>query len=199
MKEYKTRPCKECGEIISGAGCLPCIKKKRAARYLKNKVEVLAHQKAISKDPAYKEKRKLAARLKKQDRRGRIRNKAEDKIRAKKWRENNKDKTKAQKVARKKKHPEQNRITLQNRRARKKAAGGRLSKAISEKLFKLQKGKCACCKLPLGDDFHLDHIMPLALGGANTDENIQLLRSVCNLKKNAQHPIDYMQGKGFLL
>ncbi len=86
-----------------------------------------------------------------------------------------------------------------NRRARKRSSGGELSKDITEKLFKLQKGKCACCKLPLGDEFHMDHIMPLALGGQNTDDNIQLLRAECNLKKNKKHPIDFMQSRGFLL
>lgn len=91
------------------------------------------------------------------------------------------------------------RIDNQNRRARKREAGGRLSVGIQEKLFMLQKGKCACCGLPLGDDYHLDHIMPLALGGEHTDSNIQLLRQGCNLKKSAKHPVDFMQQRGFLL
>jgi len=41
--------------------------------------------------------------------------------------------------------------------------------------------------------------MPLALGGANADDNIQLLRSTCNQQKHAKHPVDFMQQKGFLL
>ena len=86
-----------------------------------------------------------------------------------------------------------------NYRARVKGAGGKLSKGLSEKLFKLQKGKCPCCGLPLGTDYHLDHKMPLALGGPNTDDNIQLLRASCNSSKHDRHPIDYMQSKGFLL
>lgn len=90
-------------------------------------------------------------------------------------------------------------IWEQNRRSRKRASGGELSVGLSEKLFRLQKGKCACCRLPLGDDFHMDHIMPLALGGSNVDDNIQLLRKTCNLKKQAKHPIDFMQSRGFLL
>lgn len=96
-------------------------------------------------------------------------------------------------------NPEAARLLQQNRRARRMASGGVLSKGLADKLFKLQKGKCACCKKPLGDDYHLDHIMPLALGGSNTDDNIQLLRGVCNNKKWAKHPIDFMQEKGFLL
>lgn len=88
----------------------------------------------------------------------------------------------------------------QNRRARGIKSVGMLSKGLADKLFALQRGKCACgCKQPLGDDYHLDHIIPLALGGANTDDNIQLLRPLCNHQKNAKHPIDFMQSRGYLL
>lgn len=57
---------------------------------------------------------------------------------------------------------------------------------------------CYCGK-PLGDAYHLDHVMPLALGGSNTDDNMQLLRDRCNLQKHAKHPVDFMQERGFLL
>lgn len=90
-------------------------------------------------------------------------------------------------------------IIAQNRRARQMGNGGKLSKGLAEKLFNLQKGKCPCCKQPLGDNYHLDHIVPLALGGSNTDDNIQLLRQQCNNQKHAKHPIDFMQQRGFLL
>lgn len=95
-------------------------------------------------------------------------------------------------------NPEASRIHSHNRRAR--ASGGKLSPGLAEKLFKLQRGKCACgCKQPLGDNYHLDHRMPLSLGGANEDWNMQLLRSTCNQQKHAKHPVDFMQQKGFLL
>lgn len=96
-------------------------------------------------------------------------------------------------------NPEKRRIHGQNRKARKRANGGKLSIGLSARLFKLQRGKCTCCGQPLGDDFHLDHIVPLALGGSNTDDNIQLLRQRCNLKKSSKHPVDFMQSRGFLL
>ena len=96
-------------------------------------------------------------------------------------------------------HPERNRIYTQNRNARKKANGGQLSHGLVEKLFKLQNGKCPCCKQPLGDDFELDHRMPLALGGAHEDSNMQLLRAACNQSKHMKHPVDFMQSRGFLL
>lgn len=85
------------------------------------------------------------------------------------------------------------------RRARKSSSGGNLSSGITQKLFSLQRGRCACCGLLLGDKYDLDHIMPLALGGSNTDDNVQLLRQRCNRQKHAKHPIDFMQSRGFLL
>lgn len=94
---------------------------------------------------------------------------------------------------------EPNRIRSHNRRARKRENGGTLSKGLADKLFVLQKGKCACCGKPLGKNYHLDHIMPIRLGGANIDLNIQLLRQRCNNQKHAKHPIDFMQQRGFLL
>jgi 5-methylcytosine-specific restriction endonuclease McrA len=91
------------------------------------------------------------------------------------------------------------RIYRQNRRTRKLGNGGKLSKGLADKLFKLQKGRCACCRELLGLDYHLDHKMPLALDGKNIDDNIQLLCPFCNLSKGSKHPIDFMQSKGFLL
>ena len=96
-------------------------------------------------------------------------------------------------------NPEAIRIFSHNRRARIRADGGKLSKGLIPRLFALQKGRCSCCGLPLGADYHMDHIMPLTLGGSNTDDNIQLLRATCNQQKSAAHPVDFMQERGFLL
>ena len=114
------------------------------------------------------------------------------------WRKANPEKTIAAVKKWKAKNPEADRVHRQNRRSR-QANSGNLSKNIAVNLLKLQRGKCACCGQPLGDDYHLDHIMPLALGGTNTDNNIQLLRAECNLQKHAKHPVDYMQERGMLL
>jgi 5-methylcytosine-specific restriction endonuclease McrA len=97
------------------------------------------------------------------------------------------------------KNPDHHRVWDENRRARKLAVGGKLTLGLSLKLFELQKGKCACCKNPLGKNYHMDHIIPLALGGLNEDGNIQLLRAQCNKQKAAKHPVDFMRQRGFLL
>lgn len=111
----------------------------------------------------------------------------------------NTDKARVWTTAWRKKNPEKLRIHKQNRRARKLAAGGKLSTDLAAKLYKLQKGKCPCCNQLLGDDYHLDHKDAISKGGANTDDNIQLLRAVCNHQKHAQDQIKFMQGRGFLI
>ena len=111
----------------------------------------------------------------------------------------NVDKFKAYIVAYHAANPEVRRINQQNRRARKRANGGTLSKGLAAKLFDSQRGLCACCKDPLGEDYHLDHIMPIVLGGANTDDNIQLLRASCNRQKSGRHPDEFMQEREFAL
>ena len=117
-----------------------------------------------------------------------------------KWRESNIEKMRAYEAKWRAENPESIRIKNNNRRALKRKNGGKLSSGLSAKLFDLQRGMCACgCKQPLGDRYHLDHIMPLALGGSNTDDNMQLLRSTCNQQKHAKHPVEFMQQRGFLL
>lgn len=115
------------------------------------------------------------------------------------WYAANTDKVNAYQAGWRKANPETVKIYSHNRRARERDAGGTLSKGLSAKLFKLQQGKCPCCAQLLGDDYHLDHIMPLVLGGTNMDSNIQLLRAKCNLQKNAKEPIQFMRQRGFLL
>lgn len=113
--------------------------------------------------------------------------------------EKNKEKFLAKKKAWQLKNKEKCRVHNRNRRDRIRNSIGSLSPDIVPKLMRLQKGLCPCCKEPLGKSYHIDHIMPIALGGSNTDNNVQLLRAECNLRKHAKHPIDYMQSKGFLL
>lgn len=86
-----------------------------------------------------------------------------------------------------------------NRRARKAAVGGKLTRDLSTRLYDLQKGRCACCKIALGNSFDLDHIVPLFRGGANVDSNIQLLCDKCNSSKGAKDPVVFMQQRGFLI
>jgi hypothetical protein len=94
-------------------------------------------------------------------------------------------------------NPEYVRIRNQNREALKKQNGGKLSKNITKLLMAEQGCKCAGCLVDLlTTGYHLDHVMPIALGGPNIDENIQLLCPTCNSSKNAKHPLAWMAAKG---
>jgi 5-methylcytosine-specific restriction endonuclease McrA len=92
-----------------------------------------------------------------------------------------------------------NKVRALNHARRGLERSGKLSSNIIEILFFKQKGLCVCCKKKLGKDFHLDHIVPLSMGGTNTDDNVQLLKPRCNLQKNAKHPVDFMRERGYLL
>ena len=82
------------------------------------------------------------------------------------------------------------RLRESNNEARRRRAGGALSKGIVALLFSEQGGKCPGCLIALSD-YHVDHYMPIALGGLNNDNNVQLLCPTCNLKKGAKHPLEW--------
>lgn len=116
-----------------------------------------------------------------------------------KWREANPEKNSERNRKWREANPEKRKVLNHNRRARIKGNGGTLSKAIVQTLMTLQKGKCACCGKSLKHGHHLDHVIPIALGGTNTDDNVQLLTPACNLSKGSKHPVDYMRSKGKLI
>ena len=97
-----------------------------------------------------------------------------------------------------KKNPDKNAIYLQNRRARKLANGGSLAPGIVKKLYTLQRGCCAICRMKLVT-WEIDHVSPLAAGGRNDDKNVQLLCRPCNASKHIKDPIAFMQSRGYLL
>ena len=200
--------CKKCGgtEFYANGKCKACSQAAGAKYRAKNQDKIKAYCAAYRAENPEKTKAACVAYRKA--------NPDKAKAQSAAWRASNPEKMKAlvaawalanhdRKMASNAKHralnPDAYRIYWQNREAQKRNAGGVLSKGLESKLLKLQKGKCACCGLPLGDNYHLDHIMPIALGGANTDSNIQLLRQRCNNQKHAKHPVDFMQERGFLL
>lgn len=83
---------------------------------------------------------------------------------------------------------------------RRKRGAGKLPSTTVADLMRLQKGKCAVCHVQLSKaGVHLDHVFPLAKGGRNERENVQLLCPTCNTKKAAKNPTDFMQEMGYLL
>ena len=220
---YQMKICKKCGstEKNKSGRCKPCESQRAKLRRAKDPEKARAkcaewrakNKEKISEYNALwnseNRDKKLAGiakwrklnvlHIKEYDAKRRVEHRDKLLARNKDWVKNNPEKAKESRERWKSANPGKQRIQSQNRRAKKRAVGGKLSPNLSDRLFKLQKGKCACCGKDLGNDFHLDHIMPLALGGANEDWNIQLLRKMCNSQKYKKHPIEFMQSKGFLL
>ena len=92
------------------------------------------------------------------------------------------------------KNPELIRVIKQKYRARRRGAEGQHSAADIQKIFKVQKGRCACCRIKFKrSNFHIDHIVPLVRGGSNWPSNIQLLCAVCNIKKGPKDSAEFMR------
>ena len=90
-------------------------------------------------------------------------------------------------------------VQAQRRRARERNIAGSFTRRDLERLFKLQCGKCAYCRVKLGRKHHVDHIVPVAKGGTNDPSNLQLLCIPCNRKKAARDPLDFARLLGLLV
>jgi 5-methylcytosine-specific restriction endonuclease McrA len=101
------------------------------------------------------------------------------------------NKVKAGNDARRKSNPDSFRDSAKLYRDRQRAAEGSHTAADIRRIHAEQGGKCACCGTPLSYDYHVDHIMPLTLGGSNWPDNLQALCEFCNISKNAKHPLDF--------
>lgn len=107
------------------------------------------------------------------------------------YRDKNREKRNAFRREYTKKFPE--RMLNYNRKRISSIGDDRLSDGLTDLLMSEQGGKCAGCEADLGKTaFHLDHVMPIKLGGRNIDSNIQLLCKPCNQTKHAKHPNVWM-------
>ena len=92
-------------------------------------------------------------------------------------------------------HPEQLAIYHHSRRARKRSAPGTHTAADIRAQRKRQKGKCFWCgeswSRPRCPNGHVDHVVPLKLGGSNSPENLVITCETCNLSKGTKHPMDF--------
>jgi 5-methylcytosine-specific restriction endonuclease McrA len=57
---------------------------------------------------------------------------------------------------------------------------GRVSKRLVQSLFGQQDGLCAYCRVTLSGGYHVEHIVPLCVGGTNGTHNLILACPPCN-------------------
>lgn len=119
------------------------------------------------------------------------------------YRAANSEKIKARMAAYNKANLEQHAARSRGRRARASSAEGKHTAADVSAIFEKQHGLCANCLCKLFKSgkkkYHVDHIMPLALGGSNWPSNLQCLCPTCNLSKGAKHPDEWANENGRLL
>jgi 5-methylcytosine-specific restriction endonuclease McrA len=102
-------------------------------------------------------------------------------------------------IANPEKSRDNSRISQRNRNARKHNAEGAHTAADIARIRKSQKDRCGYCRVKLSSGGHIDHIIALAKGGANSSRNLQLLCEPCNKSKSARDPISFAQSRGMLL
>lgn len=89
-------------------------------------------------------------------------------------------------------------VSRARRRVRLKDRGEYKAEDVA-RIFKLQKGRCAYCRIRVGDAYDVDHIIPISKGGMNTKDNIQITCGKCNGKKHNKDPVDFAQSMGLLI
>jgi len=89
------------------------------------------------------------------------------------WRKRNRDR-----------HRQTKRKNESSRRARKRQAF--IEVIDHTRVFERDKGVCGICKGPVSEDYHIDHIVPLARGGEHSYANVQLAHPICNQRKGCR-------------
>lgn len=194
---FTGRPCKNghLSERYVLGTCIACDRERSSARRKTDACREYFREynrRRYQEDPEKgrdKVRRRRSANLEKakeRERAGYIRNKEARSIRRKAWRARNPEKVVAQN---------------NRRRARIKSIGGSYTSNDVHEMLQRQKYKCAECKKTIRQhrQRHVDHIMPLALGGSNNPDNIQILCVTCNLKKGSAHPIEWARRLGRLV
>lgn len=85
------------------------------------------------------------------------------------------------------------RLQTNNSRAKRMGVPGVITFADITAVMAEQRGYCAFCGNPLGDELpEIDHWHPLARSGNNTADNARLLHKRCNRTKGARMPVDFL-------
>lgn len=149
--------------------CKVCQREYRKTRY-KERPEVKAYHRAYRRRPEVKARKNRLRRARydpAQERRRYAQRRAKPRYRAQ---------MKARKAA---------------YRARLARAEGSVSADDIRRRYEAQQGRCHWCGVKL-DDYHVDHVIPLSKGGADSPANICVSCPRCNLSKNDKLPHDFI-------
>jgi len=95
-------------------------------------------------------------------------------------------------------HLEIKRLAEKVRNSRKRSSTGRgITSAQIRNIYDAQSRKCKYCHAELGGKYHVDHRVPIALGGSDEISNIQILCARCNSSKKATPPEEYERKIGY--
>jgi 5-methylcytosine-specific restriction endonuclease McrA len=132
------------------------------------------------------------------DRKRRAKNRDEILVYQKEWHRKNPAKDREYKLRWLEKNPGADLAWRANRRARYKNAIGTHTKEEIQDIIRMQRGKCAICRIKMITPC-MDHIVPLAAGGTNFRGNLQAVCRSCNSRKHAKDPIEFARSLGNLL
>lgn len=101
----------------------------------------------------------------------------------------NKEKISQRERQRRKDNPEKRRAQNAQRRSRERS--GRITSDDIREQYRAQRGRCWWCGKSVDNEYHVDHVIPLARGGSNVPRNIVIACPKCNLSKNAKLPQEW--------
>lgn len=102
------------------------------------------------------------------------------------WRDSNRPRLNSLMIEWRAANPEKVKAIDSKRRSR-MAIGSHNYQDIT-RILNAQGRECRYCLEDLSGGYHIDHRMPLCLGGSNSPDNLQALCARCNLTKGGKHP-----------
>jgi 5-methylcytosine-specific restriction endonuclease McrA len=111
---------------------------------------------------------------------------------AREYRESHVESCKARATAWRKNNPDMVRARKSRRRSLERNALGTFTAADVQDMYQRQEGRCLYCNKDVGDDYHVDHYIPLARGGTNLPLNIVIACPSCNKSKNQKLPSEFV-------
>lgn len=75
----------------------------------------------------------------------------------------------------------------------------RMGKRLVQSMYKDQEGKCAYCFKDIGVDYHVEHIIPVSVGGTNNRVNLCLSCPRCNLIAGSMYFASYEAKRDYIL